>query len=102
MRKLGFSVLVGLVSVATNAATDMLDTNLTVRIALDQIERTLFCKDVRGVANKCAILRLIGEVERLLPWGLAASLGGVWFNCMTEDMQAMKLLVETTGCEGTK
>lgn len=69
MRRLAFFLLVGLVSVAANAATDMLDTNLTVRIALDQVERTLFCKDVLGVTNKCAILRLIGEVERLLPWG---------------------------------
>lgn len=56
---------VSLPAVSANAATDTLDTNLTVRIALEQVERALFCRDGRGAADKCAVLRLIGEGERL-------------------------------------
>lgn len=60
---------VALVAGTAFAATDLLDTNLTVRVALGQVERSLFCKASDGWDNRNRILRTIGEIERLLQYG---------------------------------
>ncbi len=53
------------VSSAAVASTDALNTNLTLCVALAKVERALICREGNGVADRNAILRTLGEYDRL-------------------------------------
>ena len=57
-------LLLGLVWLSPCFAGDSLDTNLTLLVSLDKVERALFCGDDEAILMRNQILRTIGEIER--------------------------------------